>query len=115
MSLRTLISSLVLAFSLIATPSWAMDLNAAMQGLSQAKAAGLLGEQPNGYLGVVNNQGNASAIARQINTARKAEYQNLARNNNLQLSDVETMAGKKAIEKTPAGQYILVNGKWLKK
>lgn len=115
MSLRTLISSLILAASLTSSPSWAMDLNAAMQGLSQAKAAGLLGEQPNGYLGVVSNQGNAGEIARQINAARKAEYQNLARNNNLQLPDVETMAGKKAIEKTPTGQYILINGKWLKK
>jgi uncharacterized protein YdbL (DUF1318 family) len=63
----------------------------------------------------VQAQGGAAEIARLINEARRAEYQRLAKNNNIQLSDVETMAGKKALEKTPAGQYIQLNGKWLKK
>lgn len=115
MSIRTFFTAAVLAMGLAATSAWALDLNSAMSGLSAAKAAGQLGEQPNGYLGVVSNQGNAAEIARLINQARKTEYQRLAKNNSLQLSDVETMAGKKAIEKTPGGQYILVNGRWLKK
>lgn len=115
MSLRSFFATLALAVSLIAVPAWALDLNGAMNSLGQAKNSGLLGEQPNGYLGVVNNQGNAGEIARLINAARKAEYQRLAKDNNLQLSDVETMAGKKAIEKTPSGHYIMVNGRWLKK
>lgn len=115
MSMRTFFATAALAASLLATPAWALDLNGAMGSLPQAKAAGLLGEQPNGYLGVVNNQNNAAEIARLINQARKSEYQRLARDNNLQLPDVETMAGKKAIEKTPGGQYILVNGRWITK
>lgn len=115
MSMRTFLSTAALAASLLVAPAWALDLNGAMNELPQAKAAGLLGEQPNGYLGVVSNQSNAAEIARLINQARKAEYQRLARDNNLQLSDVETMAGKKALEKTPAGQYILVNDRWLTK
>ncbi len=115
MSLRTFIATCALGACLSATPAWALDLNSAMQGLAQAKNTGQLGERPDGYLGVINNQGNADEIARLINAARKAEYQNLARNNNLQLADVETMAGKKTIEKTVSGHYIMVNGKWLKK
>jgi len=115
MSIRTFFTAAALVTSLGAAPVWALDLNGAMSGLPAAKSAGQLGEQPNGYLGVVNNQGNAADIARLINQARKAEYERLAKNNNLQLSDVETMAGKKAIEKTPSGQYIQVNGRWLKK
>ena len=115
MSIRTFFTAAALAMGLAVTSAWALDLNGAMSGLSAAKAAGQLGEQPNGYLGVVNNKGNAAEIARLINQARKAEYQRLAQNNKLQLSDVETMAGKKAIEKTPGGQYIMVNGRWLKK
>lgn len=115
MTFRKLLMPLLLACSLFSSTVFAMDLNDAMSHLGPAKAAGLLGEQPNGYLGVVKAQGNAAEIARLINEARRAEYQRLAKNNNIQLADVETMAGKKALEKTPAGQYIQLNGKWLTK
>ena len=113
MTIRKFLMPILLATSLLSTTVAAMDLNGAMSNLSQAKSAGLLGEQPNGYLGVVQAQGNAAEVARLINEARRAEYQRLAKGNNIQLSDVETMAGKKALEKTPAGQYIQLNGKWL--
>lgn len=113
MTIRKFLMPILLATSLLSTTVAAMDLNSAMSNLSQAKSAGLLGEQPNGYLGVVQAQGNAAEVARLINEARRAEYQRLAKGNNIQLSDVETMAGKKALEKTPAGQYIQLNGKWL--
>ncbi|MBD9413693.1 YdbL family protein [Pseudomonas sp. PDM16] len=103
---------LVLCLSL---PAWAMNLNEAMSALSSAKASGQLGEQPDGYLGVVGAGGQAVEIAEQINQARRAEYQRLAKENGLQLGDVEAMAGQKALEKTPSGQYIQVNGKWVRK
>ena len=115
MTFRKFLIPLLLASSLLSTAVFALDLNGAMSSLSQAKSAGLLGEQPNGYLGVVKAQGNAAEIARLINDARRAEYQRLAKDNNIQLADVETMAGKKALEKTPTGQYIQLNGKWLTK
>lgn len=115
MTFRKFLMPLLLLSSLLSTTLFAMDLNGAMSNLSQAKSAGLLGEQPSGYLGVVKAQGNAAEIARLINDARRAEYQRLARDNNIQLADVETMAGKKALEKTPTGQYIQLNGKWLTK
>ena len=113
MPFRKLLMPLLLVSSLLSTMVIAMDLNSAMSSLSQAKSAGLLGEQPDGYLGVVKAQGDAAEIARLINEARRVEYQRLAKNNNIQLTDVEAMAGKKALEKTPAGQYIQLNGKWL--
>ncbi|MDY7218167.1 YdbL family protein [Denitrificimonas sp. JX-1] len=115
MTFRKLLMPILLISSLLSTSVMAMDLNQAMNSLSQAKTAGLLGEQPNGYLGVVKAQGDAAEIARLINEARRTEYKRLANNNNLQLSDVETMAGKKALDKTAPGLYIQVNGRWLKK
>ena len=115
MTFRKFLMPLLLASSLFSATAFALDLNGAMSNLGPAKEAGLLGEQPNGYLGVVKAQGNAAEIARLINDARRAEYQRLAKNNNIQLADVETMAGKKALEKTPVGQYIQLNGKWLTK
>ncbi|WP_447595035.1 YdbL family protein [Aquipseudomonas campi] len=99
----------------LSLPAMALSLNEAMSALGPAKAAGQLGEQPDGYLGVVSNSGQAGEVARLINQARQAEYQRLAKDNGLQLGDVEALAGQKALEKTPSGQYIQVNGKWVRK
>lgn len=114
MSLRKniTISLLVATLSL---PVFAMNLNEAMSGLSQAKASGVVGEQANGYLGVVKAGGNSAELAKLINDARKKEYQAVAQKNGITLSDVEKMAGEKAQEKTPAGQYIQVGGQWKQK
>lgn len=106
--------AIVLAL-LVSAPVWALSLNEAMSALPAAKSAGQLGEQPNGYLGVVSASGSAAEIAKQINQARREEYQRLAEENGIQLRDVESIAGKKALDRTPAGQYILLNDVWMKK
>ncbi|HDZ55624.1 MAG TPA: DUF1318 domain-containing protein [Pseudomonas xinjiangensis] len=103
---------LALAMSM---PAMALSLNEAMAALPAAKSAGYLGERPDGYLGVVTPGGNAAEIAEQINQARRSEYQRLARENGIQPRDVESIAGKKAIERTAEGQYILLNDVWMKK
>jgi uncharacterized protein YdbL (DUF1318 family) len=108
------ISTLLLALTL-SLPAYALSLNQAMSALGNAKASGQLGEQPNGYLGVVKPGGQADEIARLINEARRAEYQKVAKDNGISLSDVEAIAGKKAIERTPKGQFIQLNGQWLQK
>lgn len=102
---------------LITTPPLAaMTLEEAMDALSEAKAQGQLGEQPDGYLGVVEDNSRAETIARLINEARREEYRRVARDNNIDLRDVELLAGQKAIERTPAGQYIrMPDGRWRRK
>ncbi|MBG3983830.1 YdbL family protein [Pseudomonas aeruginosa] len=99
----------------ISLSAMAMDLGQAMSALGGAKAQGLVGEQADGYLGVVSNSGQAADIAAQINAARRAEYQKVANSSGASLADVEAMAGKKAMERTPAGQYVQVGGKWVEK
>ena len=42
-------------------------------------------------------------------------FKDLAKDNGISLSDVEAIAGKKAIERTPKGQFIQLNGQWLQK
>ncbi|MBK3867993.1 DUF1318 domain-containing protein [Pseudomonas stutzeri] len=108
------LASLLLAL-MLALPVAAMTLNQAMSALGEAKASGLLGEKPDGYLGVVRSGGNVEEIASQINQARRAEYHRVAKQNGISVSDVEAIAGKKAIEKTPAGQIIQLNGNWVRK
>jgi uncharacterized protein YdbL (DUF1318 family) len=114
MNLLKTATSLLLACCL-SLPAWALDLKSAMSSLADAKTAGYVGEKPDGYLGVVRSVNQADEIARLINDARRAEYQRVAKQNGVQLGDVEAIAGKKAIDKTPAGQYIQLNGSWVKK
>jgi uncharacterized protein YdbL (DUF1318 family) len=92
-----------------------MDLQQAMTVLPAAKAQGLVGEQPDGYLGVVKVGGETAALVQLINDARRNEYQKLATANSLQLADVEILAGQKALNKTQSGHFILQDGHWVKK
>lgn len=92
-------------------PTWAISLQ-------DAKAQGLVGEQADGYLGLVkaNAGADVKAMMNDVNAQRKNEYQAIARRNKTELNVVETLAGKKAIERTPAGQYVrLPSGQWVKK
>ncbi|TSJ88688.1 DUF1318 domain-containing protein [Gilliamella apicola] len=108
-------ATIALLSIILALPVFALNLDQAINELSQAKANGLVGEQADGYLGVVKNEGNASEIAQLINQARKQEYQKVSAQSNVPLVEVQNRAGTKAQEKTQAGQYIKQQGQWLKK
>ena len=84
--------------------------------LSTAKQDGLVGETGTGYLAAVkpSNPGVQQLIAR-INAERKAKYQSIASANGTPVAAVEGLAGKKAIEMTPPGQYVQDSGSWRKK
>lgn len=99
----------------LSLPVLAMNLQQAMAALGNAKSQGLVGEQANGYLGVVQASSDANDIVKLINDARRAEYSRLAQQNNIAVAEVEVMAGKKALERTSAGHFILVDGNWVKK
>ena len=95
-----------------------LSLNAACVfagDLQQAKSAGLVGEQLNGYLGAVSSDAEAKALVADINAKRKAKYESIASQNSTSLETVELLAGKKAIEKTQAGNYIQTATGWKKK
>lgn len=111
-SLKALFLSAIFAISM---PVFAMNLQQAMSALPNAKSQGLVGEQPNGYLGIVQNSPEAESIAKLINDARRAEYTRLAKENNIAVADVEAMAGQKAVERTSRGHYILLDGNWIQK
>ena len=99
-----LIMALVFSSSL-----WALELQ-------DAKSQGLVGETPSGYLAPVGSvTSEISALVININNQRKAEYQRIATKNSIALSDVEALAGKKAIEKSAAGHYVKLNGQWQKR
>lgn len=99
-----LIISLMLSFSV-----FALDL-------ADAKQQGLVGETPAGLLGVVKATKDSQALVNDINAKRIAKYKDIAKKNNMTLDQVSVLAGEKAMQKTPAGQYIQNSaGKWIRK
>jgi len=97
--------------SVVALPdgAWAIDL-------SGAKASGLVGEKPDGYLGAIGGGGEVAALVADINSKRRAAYQASAANSGTTLQSVEVIAGRMAQDRTPAGQYIMTaSGQWVRK
>ena len=86
--------------------------------LTQPKADGLIGEQANGYLGLVsqNVPPDIKKLVAEVNAQRKAGYQRIAAEQGTSLSEVEKVGGLTAIEKTLPGNYIRdTNGVWRRK
>lgn len=106
---RTTIALTLLLLSL-ATSAFAADLQ-------QVKRDGLVGERADGYLGLVRETvpEDVAELVRDVNARRRAEYQRIAESNNLTVEQVQALAGKKAIDRTEPGGWILLNGGWQQK
>ncbi len=98
----------LLASLFISSAAFALSLN-------EAKQQGLVGEQVTGYLGAVKATNVSTALVNDINAKRKAKYKEIAQRNGTGLASVEKLAGQKALEKTPSGQFINLGSGWRKK
>lgn len=99
---------IVLGISFWSTLAWGL-------GLDEARQKGILGETESGYLEIVGESANKEAVAlmNQINQGRRQEYSKIAARNGTPVAVVESVAGKKAIEKAAPGQFVKsANGKW---
>ncbi len=86
--------------------------------LTQPKADGLIGEQADGYLGLVtqNVPADIRQLVAEVNAQRKTGYQQIAAKQGTSLAAVEQVGGNTAIEKTRPGNYVRdANGVWRKK
>ncbi len=106
--MKQIVSLVLLSLVLFCHPAMALDL-------STAKAQGLVGETATGYLAPVKTSPEVQQLVETINGKRRAHYQKISKGNNTSLDAVEKLAGEKAMEKTPAGQYIQEAGAWKKK
>ena len=107
--MKFLLSILICAFLLSAIPVMAIDLQT-------AKAKGMVGETPTGYLAPVSSPTpEIKQLIDTINAKRKAEYQKVATGNGTSLSVVEKLAGKTTIEKSAPGHYVKIGDAWKKK
>ncbi len=108
--MKKLIHTILLVFAFVSVPALAADLD-------QAKNDGLIGERADGYLGLVDSNAgdDVRALVADVNGKRKAQYERIAAKNDLPLDQVEALAGKKTIEKTRSGHWVLQNGGWRQK
>lgn len=85
--------------------------------LDEAKQKGLVGETGAGYIApVAPVNGEVQGLVKSINSQRKDRYQDIAKKNGTPVAAVEGLAGKKAIQMTPPGQFIQhPSGGWIKK
>ena len=83
----------------------------------EAKKAGLVGEQPDGYVGLVSGNAPAAVVAlvREVNGKRRAAYLDIARQKGAPVEDVAALAAEKLFARAQPGDYLLVNGQWVRK
>nr|WP_236697414.1 YdbL family protein [Sphingomonas sp. Leaf357] len=78
-----------------------------------ARAAGQVGEQPNGYLGVVSGGASVQAIVDKINIQRKATYAEKAQAAGVTINDYGVTFGCNLIAQTKPGEkYKAPDGSW---
>ncbi|MBP2298507.1 YdbL family protein [Azospirillum picis] len=89
----------------------------AQDALGAAKAAGQIGERPDGLVGAVPGApAAAQALAEQVNAQRLARYRQIAQSNGTALDKVQAVAGQQLVERTPPGQFVLTPaGQWQRK
>jgi len=83
--------------------------------IKSAKAQGLVGERPDGYLGAVKKDGAVVAFVNTINSKRKAKYTALAKKNNTSLQAVQKIVGNKLQTQAKKGEYVLQGNRWVRR
>jgi uncharacterized protein YdbL (DUF1318 family) len=111
--LRSFAALLLLAFAAGAPLAPAMA-----QSLNDLKAQGIVGERPDGLVGLVSAAApsNAQAFVSQLNAQRMQNYQKIAQDTGAPLDAVQARAGAQLTAATPPGQFVMnAAGQWMKK
>jgi uncharacterized protein YdbL (DUF1318 family) len=87
--------------------------------LDDARAAGLLGERPDGYVDVVSANATPDIVnlKEQINAQRRKVYQQLAGEKGVPVEEVAALAAEKTISQKlkPGMFYMNSSGQWVQK
>lgn len=109
--MKTLIRACFLSLFFLMSGAFAADL-------TTAKSQGWIGEQNDGYLGVV--KGNAPAdvksLVADVNRQRKSQFAQIAAKNGITEAEAAKVFAREAATRTAAGNYIQTPaGAWVKK
>ena len=112
---RMILKSAVAALVLVAGISSAYGASPMIEA---AKAKCVVGEQSDGYLGVVDATAASEEVKREVravNQQRKAAYANLAAKNGVTIEDTAALTGKRLVENAASGQCVRTpDGAWAK-
>jgi uncharacterized protein len=121
MKLRTLMLALALtagaaAATVLPAVAYAQS-QAAKQAVDAAKAAGKVGEQGDGYLGIISDADSAlRAAVAEINAGRKQVYADTAAKTGVTPEAAGEATARQLIARVPAGQmYKPLGGSWTRK
>jgi uncharacterized protein YdbL (DUF1318 family) len=94
-----------------ATGAWSASLD-------NAKAIGLIGERPDGYVAAVqpNPPPDIAALVQQVNSKRRAAYADIAAKEGVPIEQVGALTAEKLRAQAPSGDYFLnADGTWTQK
>lgn len=107
---RWILAALAAAI-LLAAPAWAETLDG-------ARAKGLVGERPDGYVGaVVTPTPDIQTLIANINAQRRAKYEGIAKQKGVPVEQIGALTAEKVIRENlqPGWYYMDSSGNWIKK
>lgn len=102
---------LLLSVLLVTTGAFAADL-------ATAKSQGMIGEQSDGYLGLVKSDAPADVkkLVVEVNGQRKAHFSEIAAKNGIPVSEAAKVFAREAAQRTLPGNYVQnASGAWVRK
>jgi len=105
------ITAACLILLLLSPGAWAVTLQ-------EAKAEGQIGEQRDGYVGLVVNNvaSDVVALVRDVNNQRRQRYQQIAQQNGITVEQVAALAYERAVQATRSGHFVQnASGAWIRK
>jgi uncharacterized protein YdbL (DUF1318 family) len=95
-----------------------LALPALAETLDGARAKGLIGERPDGYVGaVVSPTADIQALITKVNTQRRAKYEQIAQQKGVPVDQISALTAEKIIQgNLQSGWYYMdASGNWVKK
>ena len=116
--MRKYLLGLVATGSFLVAPLTLSVAQAASAEIENAKSSCIIGEQSNGYLGVVSGATADDSLRRAVretNQQRKAAYARLAESNGVSIDVAAALTAEKLINQLRSGQcYRDAGGRWVK-
>lgn len=110
---------LALMLSLVFSFAAFSDINtmrARLPKIVDLKSKGYIGEQADGFLGVVENKEGASSVVAEENADRRSVYSERAKSQGKSLEVFSSVIGAAKVRDEQAGRFIRdASGKWKKK
>jgi uncharacterized protein YdbL (DUF1318 family) len=112
LKIKSLLSGLLLALAMV------FSAPAMADALDDARAAGLVGERPDGLVAPVSGSAPADvmSLVQSVNAQRMEKYQQISTQKGVPVEQVGAIAGEKIISKLKPGYYYMdSSGSWVKK